>query len=95
MQAPRTDVGFEQSKGCVLSDIREAILSEGVVFINDQCKGCDDCVKVCPSGAITVAGLGTKHIIDSSKCLSCGQCLITCPFGRIEARRRARRHRGR
>lgn len=84
MQAPRTDVGFEQSKGCVLSDIREAILSEGVVFINDQCKGCDDCVKVCPSGAITVAGLGTKHIIDSSKCLSCGQCLITCPFGRIE-----------
>lgn len=67
-----------------MSDIREAILSEGVVYINDQCKGCDDCVKVCPNDAITVAGLGTKHVIDPEKCLSCGQCLITCPFGRIE-----------
>lgn len=69
-----------------MSDIREAILNEGVVFINDQCKGCDDCVKVCPNGCITVAGLGTKHVIDQEKCLSCGQCLITCPFGRIEER---------
>ncbi|MDO4590870.1 MAG: [FeFe] hydrogenase, group A [Slackia sp.] len=67
-----------------MSDIREAILKEGVVFINDQCKGCDDCVKVCPNDAITVAGLGTKHVIDPEKCLSCGQCLITCPFARIE-----------
>lgn len=67
-----------------MSSIRELILAEGVISIRDDCKGCDDCVKVCPNNAITVNGLGTKHIIDPTKCLSCGQCLITCPFGRIE-----------
>lgn len=66
-----------------MSNISEAILSDGVISITGECKGCDDCVKVCPAGAITVNGLGTKHVIDPDKCLSCGQCLVTCPFGRI------------
>ena len=67
-----------------MSEIKDAILSDGVISINSGCKGCDDCVKACPAGAITVNGLGTKHIIDPSLCVNCGQCLITCPFARIE-----------
>lgn len=67
-----------------MSEIKDAILSDGVISISGECKGCDDCVKVCPAGAITVNGLGTKHIIDPSLCVNCGQCLITCPFARIE-----------
>lgn len=67
-----------------MSNISDQILEEGVISIGYDCKGCDDCVKVCPNDAITTKGLGTQHVIDASKCLSCGQCLITCPFGRIE-----------
>ena len=67
-----------------MSEIKDAILSDGVISISGECKGCDDCVKVCPAGAITVNGLGTKHVIDPSLCVNCGQCLITCPFARIE-----------
>lgn len=66
-----------------MSNISEAILSDGVIAISGECKGCDECVKVCPADAISVNGLGTKHIIDPKKCLHCGQCLITCPFDRI------------
>lgn len=67
-----------------MSSTSEYILKNGVISINADCKGCDDCVKVCPNDAITVKGMGTKHVIDPSKCLSCGQCLITCPFSRIK-----------
>lgn len=66
-----------------MSEIKDTILRDGVVSITGECKGCDDCTKVCPNDAITQNGIGTKHIIDPEKCLSCGQCLITCPFGRI------------
>lgn len=66
-----------------MSNISEIIRADGVISISGECKGCDDCVKVCPNEAIVVNGLGTKHAIDQERCLSCGQCLITCPFGRI------------
>ncbi|MDO4502070.1 MAG: [FeFe] hydrogenase, group A [Coriobacteriia bacterium] len=67
-----------------MSITRETIQSKGVISIQPTCKGCDDCVAVCPNDAITVKELGTKHSIDFNKCVNCGQCLITCPFGRIE-----------
>jgi NADH-quinone oxidoreductase subunit F len=46
------------------------------------CKGCAQCVKACPVGAIS----GDKkqpHIIDEEKCIRCGACLGTCKFKAI------------
>ena len=67
-----------------MSSICEDILANGVITITGECKGCDACVKQCPTGAITVNGLGTKHAIDPEKCVNCGRCLVACPFGRIQ-----------
>ncbi|MGN0301776.1 MAG: [FeFe] hydrogenase, group A [Anaerotardibacter sp.] len=66
-----------------MSAIKDKILSEGVISISGECKGCDECVKACPSGAIRINGLGTKHRIDPTLCVNCGQCLISCPFDRV------------
>lgn len=59
-----------------------AILKDGVIRVNGDCKACDHCTSICPTGAIH-GRLGERHAIDAGKCLSCGQCLINCPFGRI------------
>lgn len=67
-----------------MNTVNEQILANGVISITGSCKGCDECVKVCPTDAITINGLGTKHVIDPRICINCGQCLITCPFGRID-----------
>ena len=53
----------------------------GILAIDSgRCKGCDDCKRFCPTGAIT-GMFGTPHSIDTDRCINCGQCLINCPFG--------------
>lgn len=65
-----------------MSDICDLIMEKGVIDIGDDCKGCDQCVKYCPTGALTATGLGGRHTIDREKCVNCGQCLVNCPFDR-------------
>jgi ferredoxin hydrogenase large subunit len=56
---------------------------QGLIEIQaSKCKGCDACLKFCPTNAIEGAS-GAVHSINKEKCLSCGQCLINCPFGAI------------
>jgi ferredoxin hydrogenase large subunit len=53
----------------------------GILAIDsERCKGCDDCKRFCPTGAIT-GMFGAPHSIDTDLCINCGQCLINCPFG--------------
>ena len=43
--------------------------------------GCDKCLSVCPTGAITPAG---EHVeIDPMICAGCGSCAALCPSGAI------------
>lgn len=47
-----------------------------------DCVGCSCCVKVCPSGAITITD--DTFNIDLKKCIFCGNCTFYCPKGAIK-----------
>ncbi len=57
-----------------------------ITFTEDLCAhsrsqivGCNRCLNVCPTGAITPAG---NHVaIDAQICAGCGQCASVCPTG--------------
>ena len=46
------------------------------------CIGFGDCVKICPSNAISLKN--KKIYIDFKKCTSCGKCLKSCPRNLFE-----------
>jgi heterodisulfide reductase subunit A len=71
-----------------------ALLARGVIekepltaqHIEDLCKGCMRCVKVCPFNAIEqigTPGKGTIKIIEAA-CMGCGTCAAECTFDAIE-----------
>lgn len=54
-------------------------------IVEDKCKGCTACSKVCPVGAIE-GKVKEKHTIDTNKCIKCGACKAACRFAAIEAK---------
>ncbi len=44
----------------------------------DKCKGCTNCIKRCPTGAIRVRG-GKARIVKE-RCIDCGECINVCPY---------------
>ncbi len=51
-------------------------------IIEDKCKGCTACARVCPAGAIS-GSVKEPHSIDPAKCIKCGACMSKCKFGAI------------
>jgi len=53
-----------------------------IVWYNEKCIGCLDCLQVCPQEAIqkTEDGLNT----DPARCTVCGACVESCPAGARE-----------
>lgn len=43
----------------------------------EKCKGCTNCIKYCPTGAIRVRQ-GKAYIIKE-RCIDCGECIRICP----------------
>lgn len=43
----------------------------------DECRGCTNCIKGCPTEAIRVRD--SKAFIIESKCIDCGECIRICP----------------
>ncbi|MEW6193712.1 MAG: NADH-quinone oxidoreductase subunit NuoF [Bacteroidota bacterium] len=51
-------------------------------IVEENCKGCGVCIKVCPSGAIT----GNKkevHVLNDGLCIKCGKCYDVCKLDAI------------
>jgi len=47
------------------------------------CKGCVNCIRVCPTEALRVRN--NKAVILEDRCIDCGECITTCPEHAIEA----------
>jgi len=50
--------------------------------IPSKCTGCQRCVKVCPTGAIS-GPRSEPHNLDQSKCIKCRSCYEVCRFDAI------------
>ena len=55
---------------------------EKAYVITDLCNGCNACVPVCPTNAITLKDGKAK--IDPFQCTGCGACIPTCPQEAID-----------
>lgn len=62
------------------SGVCKALLS--YVVIEDKCKGCTLCARVCPNNAIE-GKVKEVHLIHQDKCIKCGACMEKCRFGAI------------
>jgi len=52
------------------------------IFIDDEkCTGCDICVPICPSQAISI--FKNTAVIDHNKCKECLLCMDECPANAI------------
>ena len=54
---------------------------------SDRCTSCGNCVKFCPTGAITVQE-GAKAVIDKDACIGCGACANVCGEDAVTLERR-------
>jgi len=61
-----------------------AVCTELVEYrvIPDRCTGCQRCVSVCPTGAIT-GPRAEPHNLDASQCIKCRACYEICRFDAI------------
>jgi len=50
--------------------------------IEEECKRCGGCLRVCPTGAIS-GNREDGYKIDSTKCIKCGKCFQVCRFTAI------------
>jgi electron transfer flavoprotein alpha subunit len=58
-----------------------------IVIHEEKCTGCGICVKVCPTGALSMVSNIAR--LEEDKCTLCGSCVSSCPFGAITMERKA------
>lgn len=54
-----------------------------IFIVEELCKGCSKCARICPVNAIS-GKIKEPFKIDSEKCIKCGACIEACPFKAIK-----------
>ncbi|MDF2676434.1 MAG: 4Fe-4S dicluster protein [Bacillota bacterium] len=49
-----------------------------VMFDEEKCKGCTNCMRRCPTQAIRI--YKGKAVIDNVRCIHCAECIKICPY---------------
>lgn len=52
-----------------------------LVYTNDQCSGCNKCVRECPVLISNIATDPGRVSVDSDHCIACGACFDACTHG--------------
>jgi NADH:ubiquinone oxidoreductase subunit F (NADH-binding)/Pyruvate/2-oxoacid:ferredoxin oxidoreductase delta subunit/(2Fe-2S) ferredoxin len=68
-----------QDKRCPAAVCRDLVVYR---IIPEKCTGCQRCVSVCPTGAIT-GPRSEPHNLDEEKCIKCRSCYEICRFDAI------------
>ena len=63
-------------------------ITQGLIYTNDKCVGCNKCISVCSCMGATIAdyteeGNNIIHV-DGDKCIACGACFDACTHGARE-----------
>jgi NADH:ubiquinone oxidoreductase subunit F (NADH-binding)/(2Fe-2S) ferredoxin/NAD-dependent dihydropyrimidine dehydrogenase PreA subunit len=53
------------------------------VIVDEKCKGCGLCIKICPQDGIT-GSLKQPHHIDQLRCIKCGSCFDVCRLDAVK-----------
>lgn len=60
-----------------------AVIS-GIPYVQKHfCVGCGDCVKICPTSAISLRD--SRAVIDAPNCIDCGLCVKACNYNAIRS----------
>lgn len=59
-------------------------LNQGLIYTDDNCIGCNKCIRGCPVIGANIADTYNGHAVihvDGDKCIHCGRCLHNCEHG--------------
>lgn len=48
-----------------------------------KCKGCGECVKVCPHGVLAMEK-SRARLAAEDRCIECGACALNCRYGAVK-----------
>ena len=63
------------------------MMREGLILTNDNCIGCNKCVRICSSFGASVSKSGPANssvVINADRCIVCGACIDVCAHGARE-----------
>jgi len=83
--------GYAAASKAAIPMIKGRVKVEAITsFCNERiCKGCGNCVEVCPFGAVELEQTSEKRKVanvDQVKCKGCGCCVSACPSGAMQQR---------